>query len=53
MGLVTMLQPDDFPGARRFNGLGELPPEALRILWTVREPVSPVQLQPGLEAGTH
>lgn len=40
----------DFPGARRFRGLGELPPEALRMLWTIRKPVSPPQLQLGLNA---
>ena len=40
----------DFPGARRFSGLAELPPEALRLLWTTRKPVSEVQLQLGLEA---
>ena len=40
----------DFPGARRFSGLAELPPEALRLLWTTRKPVSEAQLQLGLEA---
>ena len=39
----------DFPGAKRFDGLGELPPEALRMLWTSRKPVSPAQLQLGLD----
>ena len=40
----------DFPGARRFTGLGELPPEALRMLWTTRKPVGAAQLQLGLDA---
>ena len=40
----------DFPGARRFTGLGELPPEALRMLWTTRKTVSAVQLRLGLDA---
>jgi uncharacterized protein DUF1835 len=40
----------DFPGSRRFTGLGELPPEALRMLWATRKPVSAAQLQLGLEA---
>jgi hypothetical protein len=40
----------DFPGARRFIGLGELPPEALRLLWATRSAVVPAQLQLGLDA---
>jgi hypothetical protein len=40
----------DFPGARRFTGLGELPPEALRMLWKTRKVVSAAQLRLGLEA---
>src|SRR3984957_8502706 len=40
----------DFPGAGRFTGLGELPPEALRMLWKTRKPVSAAQLQLGLDA---
>jgi hypothetical protein len=40
----------DFPGAGRFSGLGELPPEALRLLWKTREPVSAAQLRLGLDA---
>ena len=40
----------DFPGAGRFSGLGELPPEALRILWKTRKPVSAAQLRLGLDA---
>jgi hypothetical protein len=38
---------DAFPGSHRFRGLGQLPPEALRLLWTRRTPVSPPQLQLG------
>lgn len=40
----------DFPGARRFIGLGELPPEALRMLWMTRKAVSAAQLRLGLDA---
>jgi hypothetical protein len=40
----------DFPGAGRFTGLGELPPEALRMLWKTRKPVSAAQLRLGLNA---
>jgi hypothetical protein len=39
-----------FPGAVRFIGLGQLPPEALRILWTKRKPATPAMLQLGLDA---
>jgi hypothetical protein len=47
---LELINIGDFPGARRFSGLGELPPEALRMLWTTRKPVSPAQLQLGLNA---
>ena len=40
----------DFPGARRFIGLGELPPEALQLLWKSRRPCEPAQLRLGAEA---
>ncbi len=39
-----------FPGAVRFLGLGQLPPEALRLLWARREPATPGQLRLGLDA---
>ena len=41
-----------FPGAARFIGLGQLPPEALRMLWTTRRPVTPGQLSLGLHGWT-
>jgi hypothetical protein len=47
---LELINTGDFPGARRFLGLGELPPEALRMLWTSRKPASPAQLQLGLNA---
>lgn len=40
----------EFPGATRFLGLGQLPPEALRLLWSEREPASAEQLATGLAA---
>ena len=36
-----------FPGDARFVGLGQLPPEALRLLWAERQPVSAEQLALG------
>ena len=39
--------PDEFPGSQRFLGLGQLPPEALRLLWSTRKPVTPAQLALG------
>jgi hypothetical protein len=47
---LELVNISDFPGARRFTGLGELPPEALRMLWTTRNAVSAAQLQLGLDA---
>ena len=47
---LELVNISDFPGARRFTGLGELPPEALRMLWTTRKAVSAAQLQLGLDA---
>lgn len=39
-----------FPGVRRFNGLGQLPPEALRVLWTQFADVAEPQLSLGHRA---
>lgn len=36
-----------YPGTVRFLGLGQLPPEALRLLWEARRPVSEAQLRTG------
>jgi len=47
---LELINLGDFPGARRFLGLGELPPEALRMLWTRRKPTSVAQLQLGRAA---
>jgi hypothetical protein len=42
--LITI---DRYPGSARFIGLGQLPPEALRLLWGERRPVCPAQLALG------
>lgn len=47
---LELVNISDFPGARRFTGLGELPPEALRMLWTTRKTVTAPQLRLGLDA---
>lgn len=39
-----------FPGSIRFIGLGQLPPEAIRMLWNRRKPVTSQQLRQGQEA---
>jgi hypothetical protein len=44
---LEMVTLDHYPGAMRFIGLGQLPPEALRLLWDERKPVSVPQVQAG------
>jgi len=44
---LELVSASHFPGAMRFIGLGQLPPEALRLLWNNRESVSDRQLQSG------
>lgn len=39
-----------FPGMQPFWGLGQLPPEALRLLWERRQTVTPAQLSCAQEA---
>lgn len=40
----------EFPGAIRFLGLGQLPPEALRMLWPTRIRAGGPELETGLDA---
>jgi hypothetical protein len=42
---LELVTANDFPGATRFEGLGQLPPEALRLLWERRRQVSTEQLE--------
>lgn len=47
---LELVGPNDFPGAARFVGLGQLPPEALRLLWERRVPLGPEQIAIGAHA---
>jgi hypothetical protein len=44
---LEMVSVDRFPGSMRFIGFGQLPPEALRLLWEQRRPVSARQCEAG------
>src|SRR5690606_38909869 len=47
--VLELILVDEFPGSDRFVGVGQLPPEALRMLWSRRKPVSDAQLDLGRE----
>jgi hypothetical protein len=47
---LELINVGDFPGGARFIGIGQLPPEALRMLWTSREPATSAILELGLQA---
>jgi len=47
--VLELVSINHFPGSRRFIGLGQLPPEALRILWRRRQPVGGERLHLGAE----
>jgi hypothetical protein len=47
---LELINRGDFPGSVRFIGMGQLPPEALRLLWTTRRPAGAAQLELGLNA---
>lgn len=38
---------DHYPGVKRFNGIGQLPAEAMRILWQEFKPITEAQFQFG------
>ena len=48
--VLELIALDDFPGGERFMGLGNLPEEALRLLWSSRKPVTSAQLALGHDA---
>jgi hypothetical protein len=45
-----MISLNEFPGSLRFLGLGQLPPEALRLLWSTRRPITAAMLALGHRA---
>jgi hypothetical protein len=47
--VLELVLVDEFPGGDRFLGVGQLPPEALRMLWPTRQPVTEAQLTLGRE----
>lgn len=49
-GRLWLVTTNAFPGSVRFQGLGQLPPEGLRLLWQSRRPVSAGQCR---EADQH
>jgi hypothetical protein len=45
--VLELIAVNEFPGGDRFVGVGQLPPEGLRLLWPTRKPVTPAQLALG------
>ena len=45
--MLEMISINHFPGSARFIGLGQLPPEAIRLLWQQRQSVNQQQLKLG------
>ena len=50
--VLELIAVPEFPGAARYIGLGQLPPEALRLLWPTRKPVTQGQLALGNDVWT-
>lgn len=46
---LELVSLDEYPGGLRFLGLGQLPPEALRLLWRSRARIDARQLELGLD----
>jgi hypothetical protein len=47
---LELIAVNEFPGSARFIGIGQLPAEALRLLWPTRRRVTTAQLSLGLNA---
>jgi hypothetical protein len=45
--VLELISVDHFPGSRRFIGLGQLPPEAMRLLWNRRDVIDAERLSVG------
>jgi len=45
--VLELIAVNEFPGGERFIGLGQLPAEALRLLWSTRKSVTDAQLSLG------
>jgi hypothetical protein len=50
--VLELVAVKEFPGGERFIGLGQLPAEALRLLWPTRKPVTDAQLSVGHDVWT-
>jgi hypothetical protein len=48
--VLELVLVEEFPGSERFYGVGQLPPEALRMLWSTRKPITAAQFALGHEA---
>jgi hypothetical protein len=48
--LLKMINITHFPGVKIFNGIGQLPPAAMRVLWDMFNDVTPAQLAIGQQA---
>jgi len=48
--VLELISVGHFPGSRRFIGLGQLPPEAMRLLWNRREAIDAERLSVGAAA---
>jgi len=48
--VLRMINITHFPGVKIFNGIGQLPPEAMRVLWNAFTEVTPAQLAIGKRA---
>lgn len=48
--ILKMINITHYPGVKRFNGIGQLPPEAMPILWDQFKDVTPAQFALGKQA---